>query len=116
MKRFTRLFIRLDETNKTTDKLAALIDYFSAAPPRDAAWAVTYLTGKRPRSPVNAAQVRAWVQSAANIPEWLFTESLAYYIIRYGGFMHTSGLTVRREVAERAGPFREGYFYGSPSR
>ncbi len=75
MKRFTRLFIRLDETNKTTDKLAALIDYFSAAPPRDAAWAVTYLTGKRPRSPVNAAQVRAWVQSAANIPEWLFTES-----------------------------------------
>ena len=75
MRHFTRLFIRLDETNKTTDKLAALIEYFKAAPPRDAAWAVTYLTGKRPRSPVNAGQVRAWVQEAANIPEWLFTES-----------------------------------------
>ena len=52
MRRFTHLFIRLDETNKTTDKLAALIDYFKAAPPRDAAWAVSYLTGKRPRSRV----------------------------------------------------------------
>lgn len=75
MRRFTRLFIRLDETNKTTDKLAALIDYFKTAPPRDAAWAVTYFTGKRPRSPVNAGQVRSWVQKAANIPEWLFSES-----------------------------------------
>ncbi|MBT8345571.1 MAG: ATP-dependent DNA ligase [Desulfofustis sp.] len=75
MRRFTRLFIRLEETNKTTDKLAALIEYFKAAPARDAAWAVTYLTGKRPRSPVNGGQIRSWVQEAANIPEWLFTES-----------------------------------------
>ena len=75
MRRFTHLFISLDETNKTNDKLAALSDYFKAAPPRDAAWAVTYLTGKRPRSPVNAGQVRSWVQEAAHIPEWLFTES-----------------------------------------
>ena len=75
MKRFIRLFIRLDETNKTNEKLAALTDYFDTAPPRDGAWAVTYLTGKRPRSPVNAAQVRSWVREAANIPEWLFTES-----------------------------------------
>jgi glycosyltransferase involved in cell wall biosynthesis len=43
--------------------------------------------------------------------EWTFSESLAPYIIRHGAFMHTSGLTLRREVAEKAGPFREGYFY-----
>lgn len=44
--------------------------------------------------------------------EWIFTESLAPYIVRHGGFMHTSGLTVRRDVAEAAGLFREGYTYG----
>lgn len=43
---------------------------------------------------------------------WCFTESLAPAIIRHGGFMHTSGLTLRREVAEQAGPFRAGYSYG----
>jgi glycosyltransferase involved in cell wall biosynthesis len=42
---------------------------------------------------------------------WLFSESLTPHIIRHGAFMHTSGLTLRREVAERAGPFREGYCY-----
>lgn len=44
--------------------------------------------------------------------EWVFTDSLAPYIVRHGGFMHTSGLTVHRDVAEAAGPFREGYTYG----
>ena len=44
--------------------------------------------------------------------EWLFTESIAPYIIRHGSFMHTSGLTVRRSVVDEAGLFRPGYFYG----
>lgn len=43
---------------------------------------------------------------------WIFTESLAPVIIRVGGFMHTSGLTIRRDVAEATGPFREGFSYG----
>jgi GT2 family glycosyltransferase len=44
--------------------------------------------------------------------EWIFTESLAPHIVEAGGFMHTSGLTFRRELYERIGPFREGYAYG----
>jgi glycosyltransferase involved in cell wall biosynthesis len=44
--------------------------------------------------------------------EWIFADSLAPAILRHGGFMHTSGLTLRREVAERTGRFREGYSYG----
>lgn len=43
---------------------------------------------------------------------WCFEGSLTAAIIRHGGFMHTSGLTLRREVAQRAGPFREGFSYG----
>ena len=74
MKRFTRLFISLDETNKTSAKLAALKDYFHQAPPRDAAWAVTFLVGKRPKTPVNAAQIRTWAALSTGMPEWLFAE------------------------------------------
>lgn len=44
--------------------------------------------------------------------EWIFTESLTPHIVEAGGFMHTSGLTFRREVVERIGPFREGFSYG----
>ena len=44
--------------------------------------------------------------------EWVFTQSLAPWIARYGGFMHTSGLTVARQVAAAAGPFRVGFSYG----
>lgn len=43
--------------------------------------------------------------------EWVFHESLAPWIIQYGSFMHTSGLTLRREAVERVGPFLDGYFY-----
>ena len=44
--------------------------------------------------------------------EWLFTESIAPHIIRHGSFMHTSGLTVRREIVDQAGQFRPGFSYG----
>jgi glycosyltransferase involved in cell wall biosynthesis len=43
--------------------------------------------------------------------EWIFTESLAPHIVEAGGFMHTSGLTIRREVYQRIGPFREDHSY-----
>ncbi len=74
MKRFTDLFLALDGTNKTSVKLEALRLYFKDAPARDAAWAVTYLTGKRPKAPVNSAQIKRWVTESAQIPEWLFGE------------------------------------------
>jgi glycosyltransferase involved in cell wall biosynthesis len=44
--------------------------------------------------------------------EWVFVESLTPHIVEAGGFMHTSGLTFRREVYARVGPFREGFSYG----
>ena len=74
MKRFTELFLTLDGTNKTSVKIKALKAYFQDAPPRDAAWAVTYLTGKRPRAPVNSGQIKRWITEAAQLSEWLFGE------------------------------------------
>lgn len=43
--------------------------------------------------------------------QWIFEGSLAPYIVRHGGFMHTSGLTVAREIVEEVGPFRDGFSY-----
>jgi hypothetical protein len=47
MKRFTTLYITLDETTKTTGKVEALKRYFAEAPPDDAAWALCFLIGDK---------------------------------------------------------------------
>ena len=52
MKRFARLFAELDATTATGAKVDALKRYFAAAAPRDAAWAVYFLAGGKPRQVV----------------------------------------------------------------
>ena len=75
MKGFAGLYAALDASNKTSDKVAAMRAYFAAAPAEDAAWAVYFLIGRRPRQVVSTRNLRAWAMAAANIPEWLFDES-----------------------------------------
>jgi DNA ligase-1 len=75
MKRFARLYAALDETTATSEKVAALAEYFAGAPPADAAWAVHFLIGRRPKRLVSAARLRMWAAEEAGIPAWLFEES-----------------------------------------
>ena len=75
MRAFARLYAALDETNATNEKVAALLDYFRTAPPRDAAWAVHFLIGRRPKRLVGGAKLRAWAAAEAGVAEWLFEES-----------------------------------------
>ena len=74
MKSFADLYARLDETNKTAEKVAALTRYFSTAPAEDAAWAVFFLVGRKPRQVVPSARLSAWASEAAGIPDWLLAE------------------------------------------
>jgi DNA ligase 1 len=74
MKRFTDLYTALDETNRTTGKVAALAAYFDATPPEDAAWAVRFLSGDRPKRVLPAARLREWAREVSGVPEWLFEE------------------------------------------
>jgi DNA ligase-1 len=74
MKRFAALFRRLDETNKTNRKVAALIDYFRIAAPSDAAWALYFLTGNRPKRLLKARDLAAWCCAEAGVSEWMFGE------------------------------------------
>ena len=75
MKRFAQLFRELDESNRTKDKVAALINYFRDADIRDAAWAISLLCGRRPRRAVTLAQLRRWCAEESGVPDWLFEES-----------------------------------------
>ncbi len=71
MRRFTQLYVELDESNATTAKLAALKRYFREAPAADAAWALWFLMGRRLRSIVRSRDLRQWVGSATDFPAWL---------------------------------------------
>jgi DNA ligase-1 len=75
MKRFSRLYTALDETTATNEKVAALVEYFVSAPPADAAWAVHFLIGRRPKRLVSAPRLRMWAAEEAGVPGWLFEES-----------------------------------------
>lgn len=75
MKRFTELFLQLDRTNKTNDKVELLKAYFLAAPDEDKIWALALFTGRRPPRQVKTSQIQQWAMEEANIPEWLFRES-----------------------------------------
>jgi DNA ligase-1 len=75
MKRFAALFAELDETTSTHDKVAALVRYLREAPPEDAAWAMYFLAGGKPRQIIRTAQLKAVAMRAAGLPEWLFEAS-----------------------------------------
>jgi DNA ligase 1 len=75
MKAFADLFAALDETNKTSEKVAALTRYFATAGSADAAWAVYFLVGRRPRQVVSPRLLASWAAEQSGIPDWLFEES-----------------------------------------
>ena len=75
MQRFTELYLSLDATNRTAEKVAVLENYFAAAPPADAAWALFFLMGNTVQRAVNTSRLREWLAEAAALPLWLVEES-----------------------------------------
>jgi len=72
---FAELYAALDETTKTSGKVAALKRYLSVAPPEDAAWAVSFLIGRRPKRLLESRKLAEWAIQEAGVPDWLFGES-----------------------------------------
>ena len=75
MKAFARLFNALDASTATGAKVDALKAYFAVAPAADAAWAVYFLAGGKPRQVVPTAVLRALACERAGIAPWLFEEA-----------------------------------------
>ncbi|MCG6576477.1 ATP-dependent DNA ligase [Pseudomonas sp. AF32] len=75
MKAFAELYADLDATTSSNAKLAAMQNYFTQAPPQDAAWAVYFLSGGRPRQLVPVKILRELAVQVSGLSLWLFEES-----------------------------------------
>ena len=75
MKAFAALYRELDASTSQRAKQAALQAYLRAAPAADAAWAVYFLAGGKPRQLVPSRFLREQARLVAGLPEWLFDES-----------------------------------------
>ena len=93
MKRFAQLFTEIDRTNRTNEKVEALVRYFGDAPAEDAAWALFFLTEKRLKRPVTGRQLLQWASEASGYPEWLLAECYD----RVGDFAETVALLIHAE-------------------
>ena len=77
MKRFATLFSAIDQSTKTTIKVAALARYFTEAEETDKLWTVALFSGRRPKRAVTTTRLREWAAEVADIPLWLFEDSYA---------------------------------------
>ncbi|MDH0095682.1 ATP-dependent DNA ligase [Ectopseudomonas hydrolytica] len=75
MKAFAELYARLDATTSSNAKLQAMQEYFAEAPSADAAWAVYFLAGGRPRQVVPTRVLRELATRLSGLSDWLFEES-----------------------------------------
>jgi DNA ligase-1 len=75
MKAFAQLYAELDATTSSNAKLAAMQHYFAQASPQDAAWAVYFLSGGRPRQLVPVRVLRELAEAVSGLEPWLFEES-----------------------------------------
>ncbi|MEO6050273.1 MAG: ATP-dependent DNA ligase, partial [Pyrinomonadaceae bacterium] len=74
MKLFTELYVELDQTNKINEKVELMRFYFERADAHDSAWALYFLSGRKPRQIVPSKKLREWSLELSGIPEWLFLE------------------------------------------
>lgn len=74
MQRFTELYLELDATTRTNEKLAALERYFSEVDPADGVWALAVLSGRKIARAVPAKRLRKWVAEESGYPGWLVDE------------------------------------------
>lgn len=103
MNRFAALYDAIDSSTGTQHKVAALSAYFDSAPAADSAWAIAFLTGRRPKRLVRAPDLRVWAAAAANIPDWLFEESYA----QVGDLAETISLLVPHDGATDSASFAQ---------
>jgi len=75
MKAFSQLYTRLDQTNKTNEKVSLLKDYFTQAADQDKLWALALFSHRRPRKLLSSSLLRLWASERSGIPLWLLEES-----------------------------------------
>ncbi|MCU0315559.1 MAG: ATP-dependent DNA ligase [Fimbriimonadaceae bacterium] len=74
MRAFVNLYLALDATTKTSEKHAAMKDYFRTCSDEDAAWALYFLSGRRVKGLVKRSALKGATLSLTGLPEWLYDE------------------------------------------
>ena len=75
MRRFTQLFVEMDRTKRTSEKVASIARYFREAPAEDAAWALYFLSGRKLKRLIPSAVLHEAIVRVTQLPEWLLSES-----------------------------------------
>ena len=75
---FVHLFHALDATTSVNRKVAQIATFLRRVDPRDAAWAVTVLSGRSRRRFLSARRLREIALPLTGLPQWLFDESYAH--------------------------------------
>jgi len=105
---FAELVQVLGTSTKTTDKLEALVHYFSSAEDKDKVWVIALFSGRKPRRAVNSTQLVTWCVEVAGIPGWLFGES--YHTV--GDLAETIALLLPDTITEVGQPLKKPlHFY-----
>jgi DNA ligase 1 len=114
LREFAALYGALDATTRTNEKIGGMVRYFAEAPPADAAWAVYFLSGRRPKRLVQAQLLRLWAGEATGIPLWLVEESYGAVgdaaetaVLLLPPATRSSERSLRYWVEERILPLRE---------
>ena len=81
MKEFAALFSALDSTTSTKKKTDALLLYFQRAQPADAAWALYFLAGGKPRQTVPTGLLEAITATGA--PRVIVTHGYVEPLVRF---------------------------------
>ncbi len=77
MRRFAQLFLALDHTTSTNEKVSAMARYFASAPAGDAAWAIFFLTGRRVKRLLPWASIGDITLAATGLERWMLEECWA---------------------------------------
>ncbi|MEQ9302181.1 MAG: ATP-dependent DNA ligase [Cyclobacteriaceae bacterium] len=75
MKQFAQLFLDLENTSATNQKVSLFQNYFAQATDEDKLWALALFSHKRPKSILNTRQLREIVLELTGLEPWLFEES-----------------------------------------
>ncbi len=74
LKKFSELFLDLDSSNSTNNKIEILKRYFLSNEPIDNSWAIYLLTGKNNKRFVNGRYLRSLFSQIYGYPQWLIDQ------------------------------------------
>ena len=78
MRRFAALYGSLDASSGTNARVEALVAFFAASEPADAAWALHVLLGKQGKRLITGRRLREICLEGSPLPDWLFDDCYAH--------------------------------------